>query len=341
MPGGQTADYTYVDPELQAVYPLISRRFQSFAEAADAALDAVATQIPGEVLLGEIESDEGMLRILDVRGATSVGIERGHVLPLAGLPSSRAAVDRERTALQGVRGGEELDGEHLRTLGIVEWISLPLEMSDGHVAGLIGALSRRQGDYRAEQVVLLGLAARVLAYEWERVRMRVQLRELRQRIIDEGRLDEDTGLPDREAFIDLLDREWRLAQRGTVDSVVLACRVNAADEQEGSPLARLALKDAAEVLAAAVRSTDHVGRTREMELGVVLIGCASEQDVEALARRFSEALGRVTRTRAVAVSVSIGAHSLGEAGSAAEALERAEEDADHEDDGARTGEAVR
>ena len=54
---------------LQSLFPLISRRFQSFAEATDAALDVLADQVPGEIVLGQIEAGDDKLRVLDVRGA--------------------------------------------------------------------------------------------------------------------------------------------------------------------------------------------------------------------------------------------------------------------------------
>lgn len=324
MPERLAADVRTVESELQSLFPLISQRFQSFSEAADAALDVLSKQVPGEVVLGQIEPDEGMLRILDVRGATVVGVERGHMLPMAGVPAPRHNKDPDASPLAGVHPSEELDGEHLRSLGLAEWISLPLEMSDGSVAGLIAAMSRRQGDYRAEHVVLLGLAARMLAYEWERVQMRVQLRELHQRARDDGQTDGETGLPDRDGFVDLLDREWRLARRGTVESMVISCHVHAENENDDSPLALLALKDAAEVLTAAVRTTDHVGRTGRMDLGAILIGCEDERGVDALAGRFTDGLRRVTRARPVEISVSIGSQALGEAPSAVEALKLAE-----------------
>ena len=232
---------------LQSLFPLISRRFQSFSEATDATLDVLTDQVPGEIVLGQVEPDEDRLRVLEVRGASIIGIERGNLLPLARV---KAEGGRGPTGgmLDGTAGIDDLDADHLRSLGLSEWVALPLELSDGAVVGIIAALSRRQGDFNAEHVVLLGLAARMLAYEWERVHTRAAMRELKQRIGAATDADPDTGLHGRQGFLDLLDREWKLARRGTIETMAVCFHVEAADEAPGSPVAKLALKDAAEAL---------------------------------------------------------------------------------------------
>ena len=312
-----------METSLQALFPLISRRFQSFAEATDAALDVLAHEVPGEIVIGQIEADDNKLRVLDVRGAEIVGIERGNMLPLAKVKAANG-LGPDATVMEGASGIDDLDAHHLQSLGLGEWIALPLEMSDGAVVGIVAALSRRQGDYRAEHVVMLGLAARMLAYEWERVHTRAALRELKQRMGAAVNADSDTGLPDRTRFLDLLEREWKLARRGTVHTMAVCFHLEAAGEVPGSPAAVLALKDAAEALSGAARSTDQVGRIGPMQLGVAMIGCENQAGVDALAERFLHGLRRVTHGRPVQVSVHHGAVALSETGSAEEALEQAE-----------------
>ncbi|MET0127852.1 MAG: diguanylate cyclase [Solirubrobacterales bacterium] len=312
-----------MDRPLQSLFPLINRRFQSFAEATDAALDMLASQVPGEIVLGQVEADEGRLRVIDVRGASIIGIERGHMIPLAEV-SPANGLGPGSTAIEGTAAVDDLDSEYLQSIGLGEWVALPLEMSDGAIVGMVAALSRRQGDYSSEHVVLLGLTARMLSYEWERVNTRNELRALRQRVSETSDADADTGLPGRARFLDLLEREWKLARRGTVETMAVCFRVEAGDEAAGSPLAVRALKDAAEALAGAVRSTDQVGRIGPMDLGVAMIGCVDEAGVEALAQRFIGNLRRVTHGRPVEVQVGHGSIALGGTASATAALELAE-----------------
>ena len=318
------ADIRSVERPLQSLFPLINRRFQSFAEATDAALDMLASQVPGEIVLGQIEADEDRLRVIDVRGASIVGIERGHMIPLAEVSPANGLGPGSTVDRGDRRGSTTSTPSHLQSIGLGEWVALPLEMSDGAIVGMVAALSRRQGDYSAEHVVLLGLTARMLSYEWERVNTRNELRDLRQRVGETSDADADTGLPGRARFLDLLEREWKLARRGTVETMAVCFRVEAGDEPAGSPLAVRALKDAAEALAGAVRSTDQVGRIGPMDLGVAMIGCVDEAGVEALAQRFTGNLRRVTHGRPVEVQVGHGSIALGGTASATAALELAE-----------------
>ena len=166
-------------------------------------------------------------------------------------------------------------------------------MSDGSIIGALCALDTGSGAYSSDHLVLLGVAARLLSYEWENVSRRAELRRLRESVRDIGSSDADTGLPNREGFLELLEREWRLSARGTVQSVLVAChvRVDGPEGNLGETLATLALKDAAELLSTTARSTDHVGRTGAMDLAAVLVGCHGIESAEAFLRRFRAGSG--------------------------------------------------
>ena len=60
-------------------------------------------QVPGEIVLGQIESGDDRLRVLDVRGASAVGIERGQMLPLTTV-SSASGRGPDSTVLEGAGG---------------------------------------------------------------------------------------------------------------------------------------------------------------------------------------------------------------------------------------------
>lgn len=301
-----------------ALVPLVSRRFHSFAEAAESALDDLARAMPGTVMLGQLVPDEGVCRVTDLRGAGPPGLARGTRLPLAD------SVEDDRPS--GDQPELWLDGQFLASFGIGSWLTLPLEMSDGHVVGLVCAFSPEEGAYRIEHGVLLAVAARVLSYEWESVISRADLRYLRERLRDGEATDAATSIANRPSFLEQIEREWRLAKRGTLNSMLIACRVTVAGANgHGPAAATLALKDAAAVLAGAVRTTDHIGRIGEMSLGAVLIGCDSEKEVEAFVSRFRHALHRATEGRPGATDFVYGSAALADTASPAAALALAEE----------------
>lgn len=310
-------------PALTSLLPLASRRFQSFAEAADACLAMLGGVLSGAVVIGQIERDERLLRVLDARGADSLGIERGTTLQVSGAVGGTEVAPGQLAAYRG----DDLDGQVLSTFGVVERATLPIELSDGSVVGLVCALSQRHGAYQADHLILLGLASRLLSYEWERVSAGAELRQLRQKLSEGAHIDAETGLSDREGMVEKTAREWRLARRGTVESMVVVCRINvvAHESERDSALAMLALKDAAEVLSAVARWTDHVGRIGPCDLCVVMVGADGLPGVQAMSNRYAEALRRVTGGRPYEISIEFGAQALSEAATPEQGLELAQQ----------------
>lgn len=296
---------------LEKLAPLVDRRFQSFAEATDAALDSLAASLPGCIVLTQTELEGGVCRVFDFRGPNFVGTERAMVMPT---------------------DGERVDAAFLDSLGVKDVISVPVELNAGIVGGVLLAISPEENSYTREHSTVIAIAARVLGYEWERVRTRAELRTLLQQVRDGDQYDPETGLRNRVGFEELLHREWRLARRGTLPSTVVAIRIEmSSDETDGAAtLKHLAAKDAAEVLAGAARGTDHVGRIGEWSFGVVMIGCDDEAGVMPLIQRYEDALSRATDSRAFQLSVSSGSQRLVEASSAQIALESAEAEANEQ-----------
>ncbi len=268
---------------------LARRRFQNFSEAAEVVLSALADVIPGTVLLGRLEPDEQVCRVMDIRGAAVEGLHRGAVLPVdAGL-----------------------DVEFLGSLGARTSLTLPLETSDGIIVGALCALDSSARAYRSEHAALLGIAAVLLSHEWESVQRRAELRRLRARLSHGPSTDADTGLANRDGFLEVLDREWRLVARGTVESVLVACsvEVDVGGDPNHEAMKNVALKVAADVLTASARVTDHVGRVGPMTVAAVLVGCRVDE-ASAFVERFESALGRVTQQGHPKVEISHSIQSL-------------------------------
>lgn len=296
--------------EISMLSRISRRRFHSFSEAAEELLDALSESVPGVVALARTDPDEGVHRVIEARGAGVDGLRRGAAVPPAG-------------------GG--LDRETMRSLGARDWLDAPLELGDGRIVGVLVAAAGRPDALAGEHAAQLGVVAGLLGYEWENVELRSELRRLRGRLNTDPSTDPETGLPDREGFLELLRQEWRLVQRGSVQSVAVVCRVSAGGEAgaAGSTGARdrLTVKLAAETLRATTRDTDRVGRIGDSAVGAVLVGC-DPQHTPAFLARFLGAFERVTAGSGPEAEVSCGVQPLADTSSPAEALDLAEAAAD-------------
>jgi GGDEF domain-containing protein len=280
--------------EARTLTRLAQRRFQSFSEAAETVLSALADALPGVVVLGRLEPDEHVCRAIDIRGAGVEGLQRGATLPI----------------INGAPMGASVDPEFLAALGVHDSLAMPLETSDGIIVGILCALDLGPGVYGSEHTALLGIAALLLSHEWESVQRRAELRRLRARLCEGPGTDPDTGLVNRDGFLELLDREWRLAARGTVDSILIGCSVSVAGAQQvDDAVKNVAIKVAAEVLNASARVTDHVGRIGQTTLGAILVGCRLDE-APAFVDRFQSALQRVTEGRQPSIEVFHSMQSL-------------------------------
>jgi diguanylate cyclase (GGDEF)-like protein len=302
---------------LSALARLAERRFTSFSEAADTVLDLLEAELPpGSILLGRVDWDEGELRLIDVRGAAASVLSAGSTVPLA----------------PGAHGGSRgfLDPQTLQQLSVRSYLALPLDSSAGAGALTLCALAAGTDVFSQEHLEVLAVAGRLLTYEWESVKWRADLRRLSERLRDPERTDALTGLLNRVAFVEAAEREWRLAERGTLETYVLALRVSnlgRISEQHGSAVADLMLKDAADVMEQAVRRTDHAGRIADDAFGAVLVGCKGLEGAAAFIGRYGQSLTRVTQERPTQLEVAYAICSLGDAESPEAALARIEAEA--------------
>jgi diguanylate cyclase (GGDEF)-like protein len=302
---------------LSALARLAERRFTSFSEAADTVLDLLEAELPpGSILLGRTDWDEGELRLIDVRGDAAASLSAGSTLPLA--PAASAG-----------RGGL-LDQQALQRLSVRSYLALPLDSSSGPGAVTLCALAPGTDVFTQDHLEILQIAGRLLTYEWESVKWRADLRRVSERMRDPERTDALTGLLNRVAFVEAVEREWRLASRGTLETYVLAFRVAnlpAIVERHGAAVADLMLKDAADTMGTAIRRTDHAGRLADVIFGAVLVGCKGLEGAAAFIGRYGQALERVTQERPTRLDIAYAICSLGDAASPEAALERMEAEA--------------
>jgi diguanylate cyclase (GGDEF)-like protein len=302
---------------LSALARLAERRFTSFSEAADTVLDLLEAALPpGSILLGRVDWDEGELRLIDVRGPAAGSLGAGATLPLA----------------PGANGGSRgfLDPQALQELSVRSYLALPLDSSSGAGALTLCALAAGTDVFNQDHLDVLTVAGRLLTYEWESVKWQADLRRLAERLRDPQRTDPLTGLLNRVAFVEAVEREWRLAERGTLETYVLAFRVSnlvTVAQRHGSAVANLMLKDAADVMQTAIRRTDHAGRIAEDGFGAVLVGCKGLEGAAAFIGRYGQALTHVTHERPARLELAYAICSLGDAESPEAALSRIETEA--------------
>jgi diguanylate cyclase (GGDEF)-like protein len=294
---------------LSALARLAERRFPSFSEAADAVLDLLEAELPtGSILVGQVDWDGGEYRLIDVRGDATAALRPGSTLTLS--PG----------------GNGLLDPDALASLSVRSYLAVPFETRGGGGAITVAALSVETNLYTRSHLDLIAIAGRLLTYEWESVRWRAELRRLSERLRDPDRTDALTGLDNRTSFEEALDREWRLAERGSSDSFVVVLRLTnlgEVAERHGDGLKELLLKDAAEVLEAAIRRSDHAGRLGDDTFGSVLVGCKGREGADAFYARVEHALGRVTQERPASLQLAHSITALGECDSPEQALEEA------------------
>ena len=157
-------------------------------------LDALEAELPaGSVLLGQVDWDEGEYRLIDVRGEAAGRIHPGDTLALAAT----------------ARGEGLLDPATLAALSVRSYLAVPLETSAGGGAITLCALASGTDLFDRSHLELLAVAGRLLTYEWETVKWRADLRRMGERLRDPERTDALTGLLNRVAFVEALEREWR------------------------------------------------------------------------------------------------------------------------------------
>jgi diguanylate cyclase len=299
---------------LDALSRLAARRFGSFADAATQVFDLLESACPdGDLVLGQVDWDEGKCRVIDSRGDS---VPRGTAIPLA-----------RNVPTNGTAAGELLDSDALEALGPASWVAAPLDAADGSVVGILLATGPGGEPPSRDLAQLILVGARFLSYEWESISARAELRRLAEVARDRASTDSVTGLPNRETLVGSIEREHELSKRGTVESYVVVCRLRdraALVERFGEAMANLLLKDVAEVLGGAIRRTDYLARTSPDGLSVVLVGCKGPDGALAFLGRFERSLERATSNRPAAVELSYGIQRLADADSPQQALELAE-----------------
>jgi diguanylate cyclase len=320
------------DPVVSELARVCARPFVSLGDAVRSALTLLEAQMPsGRVIFGELNYSTEEYRVLDSLGDGIDALMAGARLPLRESFCVHMAGD-EAPPLVGRASKDPVYGKlDLRKSSKVEsYVAAPVELGDGTRVASVCAMSMERDRYDWRQRDMLTIAARLIAYEWERVTRETKLRRLtqQQRALTGDPL---TGLPLREAFLEQLDREWHLTQRGITESYLLAVKplgIEDVRSSSGDAVADLLLQSTGEVLAADLRRSDIGGRVGDHVFGVILVGCRGAEGAEAFYVRLQASFERKLGHRPEKLRLGYSVERLGEADSPEAALSRAEETLD-------------
>jgi GGDEF domain-containing protein len=289
---------------------LCSRRFTSLGDAVRSSLALLEEQLPsGRIVFAELNYNTDEYRVLDAVGKGVEALTGGARLPLQDSFCFHMATGTAPT-LTGRASEDPVYSElDLQVSSCIEsYAAAPVELADGTKVASVAAMSAKPDRFEENHLELIGIAARLIGYEWERVTREGELRRLLQ-LHRDLTSDPLTGLALRDVFLEQLDRELHLTERA----------------RSGDAVGDLILKNAAEVVTAAVRRSDIVGRVAPEVFGVILVGCKGVDGAEAFRMRLETSFERLMSERPEEITLGCGIERLAGAESAAAALEAAED----------------
>ena len=163
--------------------------YRSFADATRSVLDLLSQQLPDvAVFLAHLDRSHDIHRIVDTRNGGEFGLRSNLAQPLSDSFCVHMADDRAPRRCNDVPGDPVYGRVAAQTrFGAGSFLGMPLELSDGARVGSLVALSREKHRFRADHEQLLGMLARVLAYELERETNERDLRRLNDSLRDQAR----------------------------------------------------------------------------------------------------------------------------------------------------------
>lgn len=296
-----------------------ARSFASFEEATSTVVATLEARLAGSgVIVGRFDRLAEVYRVIAGTGGAPHGLGVGAEVPLADAFCAELAGHVATVVSADAPPGAQ---------GIASFAGVALELSDGQHVGSLCAVSAEPDTYGDDDLALLVVFGRLLAYEIERQLQGEALERMAAELARSARTDGLTGLLNRAAFELELEREWRLTSRDWTDSHLVLVEIvglQAVKAQFGHADADAAVVDATEVLRTTTRSTDILARTGEAELGAILVRTTGGCDVSDLRSRLSAELDRVLADRPYRVGLRLGHCSLLEALSCRQAMDTAE-----------------
>ncbi|HEX7866643.1 MAG TPA: sensor domain-containing diguanylate cyclase [Variovorax sp.] len=244
--------------------------------------------------LTAVEPDKGRLHILFARNAGELAIPEGAYLPWADT-LCRHALEEDRIYTDDA-GGCWGDADAAQELGIQTCVSVPVK-ADGGLYGALCAASARQTPLPPIAEPVLRLFARLIGQQVERELMAAKLKKASADLAANAATDALTGLPNRRALVDALQR--MLAQGARSGQSVLVGFIDMDDfkkinDTHGHEVGDEFLAAMAKQLAGSVRASDMLARFGSDEFVVIGLGPALGESPRTGARALADRLAENT-----------------------------------------------
>lgn len=188
------------------------------------------------------------------------------------------------------------DSDAAAALGIQTYVSMPVRLSDGAVYGTLCAASAEPAELSPDTEKMLQLFASIIAQQVEREHLLEELQRKNSLLSTMALIDSLTGLPNRRALFDELERLQARARRSHGQVMVAFLDLDGfkqVNDEHGHEAGDALLCAIAAQLRLALRESDYVGRFGGDEFVFVGPGPQKGQDsaeaVRSLRHRLEEA----------------------------------------------------
>ncbi|RSZ31482.1 MULTISPECIES: sensor domain-containing diguanylate cyclase [unclassified Variovorax] len=246
--------------------------------------------------LAVVEPDKGRQHILFAHNAgDGLAIPEGAYVPWTDT-LCRHALEEDRIYTDDA-GGCWGDAQAAHQLGIQTCASAPVKTDDGEIYGALCAASARQTPLPPIAEPVLRLFARLIGQQVERELTAAKLRKASADLATNAATDALTGLPNRRALVDALQR--MLAQGARSGQSVLVGFVDMDDfkkinDAHGHEVGDEFLSAMAKQLANSVRASDMLARFGSDEFVVIGLGPALGESPRTGARALADRLAENT-----------------------------------------------
>lgn len=248
--------------------------------------------------LTQIDLQQSLQHVLYARNTRRLEIPEGLTVPWGDTLCQRA-LQEERVFTPDVPACWG-DSDAAASLGIQSYVSVPVSLSDGAVFGTLCAASSEAADLPEHAEKVLRLFARIIAQQVERERLLLALQQQNAHLAEMALVDALTGVPNRRALYQEMDRLLAWARRSGRSVMVAYVDLDGfkqINDQHGHEAGDALLCAVGKQLAAVRRESDFVARMGGDEFVFIGLGPAAGQDGAAAVAGLRQRLEQATVSR--------------------------------------------